>query len=360
MVFFFSIAVVVLGTVLKIDRMSQNNENRKLAERPSFKFDVEVLRNYPKDYTKYYNDNFGFRNTFVRINFLLKHNILRESPSSQVVLGKNGWLFYSRDNSIEDYRGITHFDDKYLRSIANSYEYKREWLLKQGIKYVLVLAPNKETIYGEWFPDYLNKIRNRSGFDEYTDYIIKNTNVNIIDTRKVLFENKKIEPLYSKTSSQWNDYAAFLVYREIMKPISHWFPKVQSDSLSDFNIKREEVRGGDLAEMIGGADFIKEQNIFLVPKIPRRAKQIENNLPGRYNIPFSMNQDNTYLPRAVVFRDCFFTEIIPYFSEHFQYTRYYWQMWDTDTPITEIINTVRPDIVIEQKVERFLKYPETP
>lgn len=133
-IFFLSISVVLIGTVLKIDRLPQNAENRKLAELPSINFENNALESYPKKFRDYFNDHFGFRNTFVVMNFLIRYNILRESPSSKVVYGKHGWLFYNNEGSINDYRGITHFDDKNLKDLANSYEMKRKYLLKQGMQ----------------------------------------------------------------------------------------------------------------------------------------------------------------------------------------------------------------------------------
>jgi len=359
-VFSLSISVVLIGTVLKLDQMPQSIEKRKFAELPSIKFEANALQSYPKIFTDYFNDRVAFRNTFVVMNFWIRYNVLRESPSSRVLLGKNGWLFYTNDRAIEDYRGITHFDDKSLQDLANSYEMKRNILSKQGIRYILVLAPNKETIYGEWMPDNLFKIRNRSGIDDFTDYVKKNTNVDIIDLRKVLFDNKPREQLYLKTESSWNDYAAFLAYQEIMKLVSQWFPEAQAKSLSEFIIRREEIRGGDLAEIMGGADFFREQNITLEPKNPRKARKVDINPSATYRDPFSMRKENTDKLRLIVFRDCFFDKIIPFLSENFQYSKYYWQSWNPDTPIAELINTVRPDIVIEERVERFLKYPKSP
>jgi hypothetical protein len=346
--------------LLKLDRVTQNTENRELAGLPSLKFHIEILRKYPKNFTNYFNDHFGFRNTFVVMNFFIRHNILRESPSKLVILGKNGWLFYASDRAIEDYRGVTHFDEKSLQDLANAYEMKRKILSKHGIRYMLVLAPNKETIYGEWMPSYLNKIRNRSGMDEITDYLKKNTKVDIIDLRKTLIDNKNREQLYSKTWSSWNDYAAFLAYQEIMKPVSQWFPEAQATTWQEFIIKREENRGGDLAEMMGGVDFFKEQNVILVPNKPRKARKVDQDPSATYRDPVALKQESNGLPRVIVFRDCSFDKIIPFLSENFQYSRYYWQSWNPDTPIEEMINTVRPDIVIEEKVERFLKFPKSP
>src|SRR3989337_2842417 len=121
-IFFLSISGVLIGMGLKLDRLPQNTEKRKLAELPSLKFDIEILRKYPINLTKYFNDHFCFRNTFVAMNFLIRHNIFNESPSSKVLLGKNGWLFLTVDRAIEDYLGITYFEDETLQGIAKSHE----------------------------------------------------------------------------------------------------------------------------------------------------------------------------------------------------------------------------------------------
>lgn len=360
MIFFVSISVPILGMVFNLDYLPKHNENRELAKFPSFKLEIKVLRSYSKDFTKYFNDYFGFRSAFLRLNFLIRHNLFRESPSRKVVVGKDDWLFYTGEGSIEDYRGITHFDDKTLRALANSYELKREWLSNKGIRYLLVLVPNKETIYGEWMPDYLYKIRNRSGLDEFIDYMKIHTKLDIIDLRKIFLENKTRERLYHKTGTHWNDYGAFLAYQEIMKPISKWFPKAQANPLTEYSIKRKEVEGSDLAVVIGGVDFLTEQIITLEPYKQKKAKIADFNpswtYKNKYQKPYAMEQEDIYLPRVLVFHDSFFTTIVQYLAEKSQYSVYTWQSWNKDTPITEMININRPDIVIEEKAERFLKY----
>jgi alginate O-acetyltransferase complex protein AlgJ len=360
MVFLISISLPIVSMLLKVDFFPQHNENRELAKFPSFKFESKVLQGYLKGYTNYFNDHFGLRSTFWRLNFLIRYNLFRESPSSKVILGKKDWLFYAGDGSIEDYRAITHFDDNALRTLANSYEIKRKWLSSQGIRYLLVLVPNKGTIYGEWMPNYLYKVRDRSGLDEYIDYLKKNTKLDVIDLRIILKEYKSRERIYYKTGTHWNDYGAFLAYQEIMKPISQWFPKAQADSLTEFSIKKKEVKGSDLAAMIGGVDFLKEQTILLEPKKPRKAKIVDFKPPLAYKYtykkPYATEKKDTGLPRILVFHDSFFTNLALFLSEQCQYTGYTWQSWKKDMPIKEMIKINRPDIVIEEKAERFLKF----
>jgi hypothetical protein len=69
----------------------------------------------------------------------------------------------------------------------------------------------------------------------------------------------------------------------------------------------------------------------------------------------TVTHNDSSLPRAVVFRDSFFGGVAPYFAEHFKYSWYYWQYWDSQTPIEEILTITKTDIVIEEIVERFIK-----
>jgi hypothetical protein len=56
--------------------------------------------------------------------------------------------------------------------------------------------------------------------------------------------------------------------------------------------------------------------------------------------------------RAVVFRDSFFSRIEPFLSENFQQVLYLWQSFDQKI-VERLINNFHPDLVIEEKVERF-------
>jgi len=67
--------------------------------------------------------------------------------------------------------------------------------------------------------------------------------------------------------------------------------------------------------------------------------------------PFATECDNASL-KVLVFRDSFFTALIPFFSEHFKKVVYSWDSFNQDE-IDTIATKIQPDIVIEQSVERF-------
>lgn len=326
-----------------------------MANFPPFALDFPTLQSFPNKFDLYYKDHFGFRNTLIRLNFLVKYKCFGVSPSNQVVIGKDGWLFFTGAQEIEDYRGITHYNDAQLKKWAISLELKRQWLESKGIRYLFVLAPNKSTIYGEFMPDSLPRVRPTTCSDELIGYMRKHTKVEIVDLRQPLLKAKQQNPfpLYYKTDSHWNDYGAFLAYQEMFTPIVHWFPSVRKLTVDDFAITQKSQNGRDLAAIIGGTELTRDVQLDFTPRKPFKAQKVGfNNNP---RVPFAMTQDNSRLPRAIVFIDSFFEAIVPFVSESLQFTKYSRDRWNADMPIVDMLNKYHPDIVIEETVERLIK-----
>ncbi|HBG06453.1 MAG: hypothetical protein A2075_00570 [Geobacteraceae bacterium GWC2_58_44] len=351
--FLFISAAPAADMIWKLDPFQHLNENRDLAEPPACSLDVSALQELPKGWDRFCNDHFGFRNALIRLNFLLQNRLLKVSPSHQVLIGKEGWLFYTGGEEVADYRGITNYEEALLKRWAITLELKRHWLEQRGIKYLFVVAPNKSSMYGEFMPEALSRVRSRSGLDDFIDYMKEHTSVEIVDLRQALSNGKSTMPLYYKTDSHWNDYGAFLAYQEICRPLSRWFPGMRTLTQSDFNVSRKGRSGGDLMEMMGGAELIPDEMVVLEPLRPFRAQKVEFNQYLRD--PFTMSQDNPRLPRALIFRDSYFNALVPFVSESMQVSRYYWQCWDLKVPMPQLVDKYHPDIVIEETVERLIK-----
>jgi hypothetical protein len=60
-------------------------------------------------------------------------------------------------------------------------------------------------------------------------------------------------------------------------------------------------------------------------------------------------------PRALIFRDSFFIALQPYISQYFANTVYVWE-WPDIKLIEKYMQTNQPNIVIEARVERHLKF----
>ena len=69
----------------------ENLENRNMAKCP--KLILSNLDPFPREFEKYYVDNFNFRQTLLEWNKYLKVNVFKESPHKSVIIGSDGFLF---------------------------------------------------------------------------------------------------------------------------------------------------------------------------------------------------------------------------------------------------------------------------
>src|SRR5262249_18325040 len=103
-------------------------ENRNLAPFPK----IETLRQakfLPRMMDDYVNDRFGLRTQFIHLNSLIKYE-LGVSSTKDVVIGKDGWLFYTADDLMGQHIGANVFTPDELEHWVRVMEADRDWLAK--------------------------------------------------------------------------------------------------------------------------------------------------------------------------------------------------------------------------------------
>jgi hypothetical protein len=353
-IFILLLYIPFFSNIIPRNQVLSNVENRMLTPKPEF--NIHSLDTFPKEFEKYFNDNFKFRDQFLKFNNYAKVKILNLSPNPLVVIGKNDWLFYTGDKapeSMEDYQGLVRFTDDELKMIKNNLEQRKKWLSKKGITYLFCIAPNKQTIYPEYLPSNMKKLNSETRTDQLINYLNQYSDVEIIDLRKVLLENKTVDNmLYYKTDTHWNEYGAYIGYQEIMRKISDFYPNLEPLAFSNFMINSSVGSGGDIANMLAMKSQYKDNYIHLVPKV----KTVANDLKVDKSIYPNPDQlvtkqtDISNLPNLLMFRDSFSTSLVPFLSEHFNKSIY---IWDHKFN-AKIIEQDKPNIVIEETVERLL------
>ena len=241
---------------------TENTENRQLTELPELR--LESISEYPDQYTSYFNDNFGLRNHLIKLNSLIKTQLFSISPIDNVIIGKDGWLFYRE--GIGSYQGIDLFSQEELMTFKNNIEKEANWLKNKGIFFLIVLAPDKQTVYPEYLPLSIKKIYPKTRFDQIMALFKDNPDIMILDLREVLTENKTKYPLYYKTDTHWNNYGIALAYTEISKILNQNFKEITPMNMSDFNFSVSESIGKDLAIMLSIQNRVKDQDIGMSVK----------------------------------------------------------------------------------------------
>lgn len=314
--------------------------------------------------------NFGLRKVLVRWEQLMDVRVLGASmPHDPVLAGKDDWLYLAQENPqlnvIYDYRVIFPLNPSQLDTWVRVFTSRRDWLAERGIRYMVVVAPNKASVYPEFIPDRFNRTRDDSKLDQLAQALTA-SGVDIVDLRPALFAAKSQGLSYYRTDSHWTPFGAFFAYQHLARRLQRYFPALTPSDLSEYTLAEKPGLLGGLSYMIALGDLYPENVIVLEPKKPRKAREVlgvEAQLNHFQPLSVYENPDSS-LPRAVVIRDSFVHEIIPYLAEHFSRMYFVWPFPTDAVHVrafdTEIILSEKPDFVIDEFVERYFTQPPPP
>ena len=106
---------------------------------------------YLTDLTNYWEDHYFFRQQFVTAWSALNQKLLGTSIADSVVLGRNGWLYFS--DTLDNYTGFKTLSQREIFSAAHNLALIAEYCQNQGARFLFVPAPNKNSVYPQNMPD---------------------------------------------------------------------------------------------------------------------------------------------------------------------------------------------------------------
>jgi len=200
-------------------------------------------------------------------------------------------------------------------------------------------------------PAQLTQVHRECRLNQLLKYLREhNSPVQIVDLRPPLLAAKAAGVrLYQKTDTHWNDRGGWIAYQAMMEAVTSRVPSAKALSISDFDLMATIRPGMDLAGLLGLNDYYSEQSLDLRPKIPLRLPRVQQNDVT----PITVNSRAGSQPRIVMFRDSFFTNVLPWVAESFGRGVYLWN----DDFDTKLIDAEHPDIVIQQWAQRKLMKP---
>jgi hypothetical protein len=306
---------------------------------------VEKMLHFSAAFEKFYNGYFPLRDRLIQLDYDIRFNILHEVVFNNVLVGKQGWLYLTDEDNLDYYQHASPFSQGQLAHIQQKLDQVKATLAAQGIDFVVVVSPNKETIYPDYLPDGIQQINQKSQLDQLVDYMDQHGQTRIIDLRTPLMDAKKSGQVYNRTDTHWNEPGAYLAYREIINSLNDRFPVLKAYSPEDFSLSNETLRG-DLSHMLPLTKPFVEQSISVTPRVPRKAQMLQYD-PNGITITETVGAS---LPKAVIFRDSFFNSLLPFFSEHFRRAVYV-HSFEVDE---DLVMKEKPDVVILEIAERYL------
>lgn len=334
-------------------------EKRKLATFPELKWERKAITEFPAKFETFFSDRFGFRDQLVQIHSLFGL-VLKSSSNPKILLGEDNWLFYvnpNHGNSLEDYRKNDPFTPNELNIWKTSLEAKYRFLKQKNIPYIFVIAPDKHSIYGEYIPSRINQVGKQTRFEQLLAYM-RDSEVPIIDLRPSLLKVKTEGLSYYKNDAHWNNFGAAIAQYEIIKYIQKYYPNLAPIDYPAQYFYWAEIKGGDITDMLNISAQMKDTSPRLwKPFLSCNNKTIEEQKEDTSRSTFS-TECNKNAPKALIFADSFFIALQPYISQYFSKALYVWMQPDFNQ-LKQYVESYHPDIVIEERVERDLKYIPT-
>ena len=342
-----------LDTFFHLDRTLPRSENRALASFPNTPSNWHELRGYVAGLEAYFNDHFGCRKCLVQWYHKFRWSVFRDNTTPEVLVGKDGWLFYTHADMIDHYTGLLQFTPEKLREWQVLLEKRRDWLARRGIAYLFVVTPDKHTIYPEELPDWVKKVHPQTKLDQFVAYMRANSTVPVLDQREVLIQAKKVHPPYYKTDVHWNLFGGFVAYQQLMETLAQQRPGLEPLPLTDFTVTNtiptegEFAKGGDMARMLG-LTMVESNYYDLIPN--KKLPEFTSKLPPPEHVHDPRCTINPQAKgRLMVFQDSFALNWIQFLAYHFNQVFYYWQ-YDLDPAKIE---QEKPDIVVNEMNERI-------
>ncbi len=318
-VFLISLALPYLQQCFYFFNIAPIRENRIKIGKPEGNMIRQLYerREYANEYEKYFNDNYGMRDFYIRLRNQIDYSLFNRS--NEVIIGKDGWLF---DKSIAEKQqpALDHLSDGQWDRMFSRILALNEYLKRRGIILVLVPIPMKNTVYPEMFPD-ANVVRPAvTGFDKFQKFLEMHRELQYVDVQKVMVNTKKSYPVFYKTDLHWNILGAYCVTKELVDLLGRLSGTgVKFDY--PFQVERgEDLIGGD-SEAMALLKPLKEKTLIVKSTWRECGEKIEP-VPKPYGVHYKSKREceGPLLPKSLLVGNSFMM-ILPgvgfydYFSE---------------------------------------------
>lgn len=336
----FFIIICLPSLAMLFYKTDINVEKRKVQSFPDLKKEGKVNIDFFDELSNYFSDNFAFRQELIAIDAVIKSKIFKESNNEKVIVGKNGWLFFSE--TLNDYLGRNTLSDRQIFACARVLYLLQENAEQNGRKFVFTVAPNKNALFPEYMPDRYIKVSDVNNYSMLKSELSQQK-VNFIDLHKLFQKDGKI--VYHKLDTHWNNEGAAMACEWILDNIGK-----QHYDYSSEPRRTENNFSGDLYGMLFPKGNKKDDNVIYEKKhsyvYVSKTKNVED---------ISLKTENLEKDGSIVmYRDSFGNALIPFLADEFKngyFTKaipYNWELADiynADSVVIEIAQRHIPSLI---------------
>jgi len=340
-VIFICLALLVCASgalLMPFDRQDGASEKRILAPFPEFLSGGAVNLSFPMEFEGWLNDHIGGRRQLTSFYSRLL-TAIGTSPNAQVIVGKEGWLFFRE--TVPDYTGEGALSEDELYRLDCVLRQINDALAGNGVKFILAIAPNKSTIYPQYMPDAYP----HADVPGNAARLMALGGVRFVDWASLLLEHAN-EDLYYRGDTHWNERGARYAAAALIRAVAGRKDAApMPDPGAPFRFERDYV--GDLTQMLYPVNAPREDRIVFEDGTPQQYRYT-----GRMRTLEDINistEGGASPLRVLMLRDSFANSLIGWVSNAFSSVDYSRQM---PLPLQK---AGEYDIVVLQIVERRLR-----
>ncbi|MDE7169206.1 MAG: hypothetical protein K2N67_03315 [Mucispirillum sp.] len=342
------IAIIAAGIIgFNVKGKISAAENRKLA---SFPDKNPFHESFPKQMDTYINDRIGMREPAVKAYGYIADYLPVNLTGNTAIEGENGWLFLNQESDTYCYYQRTSpFSEKSVQKILGIINANVKFCEEHGIKLVLIIPPNKSTVYPEYYPKYIKHLDKPVPYETLVQRIKTSADLPLVAPLNVLLSGKKEQELYFRKDSHWNTFGSYAAYRILAEEIRKIYPDfyiLQDKDMEDCEV--EPMRDLSLMLKLPYGDEPKEKG--LCP--PYQTNLALKNEPGIKRSDYAAGGDERG-PKILLIHDSFMTALHPYLERSASEIASLWVYQYDFEKMKDIILENKPDIIIWEVLERY-------
>jgi hypothetical protein len=250
--FMLLLCLPLLAGMFGIGTVSEEINNTSRTPFPTMT-SIEDIAVFPSRVDAYLKENFGFKTLL--LNWIaLKYFVGLQFATPVVIVGKDKWLFTKSYDAMPKYQGLLCPAPEKLR---DQVEKLARLNVASGGKLVFVLAPDKQSVYGDMLPEHLKVRKGNCNIADAYLAALREQGITTLDGRDILGKARLEEKVFNKNDTHWNDRGGSIMYEEVLNVL-----RSSNGKRNEIEFSREIVMGGDMAGALNGGQ-LKEENLVL-------------------------------------------------------------------------------------------------
>ena len=274
------------------------------------------------------------------------------------------WMFYTHRIHLEDYKVVSLLPRESLDHWRSSLETIRNLVDGWGGRLLVVFVPSKPNVYTEKLPGSFYRLRETTRLGQLMKHLDEKSDIDVIYLKDAVVRAKSDRQVCHRYDTHWNQYGAFVGFRETVRHLKRHFPRLKVPAAGDYTFEETVALPNDLLGLQGidstSDPRYRETDWRIEPAGGRKYRVVrEKKFPQPMNLgeffehsELDTSHPDATLPRLVMFHDSYGAQFIRYFAEKFSRASFRAQ-YAFDRKLVE---REKPDIVILVVLDRHVNW----